>query len=151
MKKKHIIVHFFFVVMIVAVFYAGYDWIYLPFVDDYNFETITKVSNDIYPNPIYLNFNWTTIDELQVGNDIDISLIVTGLPYSYNNTKNISLEFNEKYLNFWDKYSDKPLPHNKLILKPHGEEKYFYSELIKIRFIIPVDVPATFCDDNRVI
>jgi len=148
MKTKHIPAHIILGIIIVAVSWTGYNLIYLPFVEYYDFNTITKVSNDKYPDPIYLKFNWVTIDELQVGNDVDISLIVTGLPYSSNNTKNISLEFNEKYLNFWDKYSDKPLPHNKLILKQNLEENYFYSEPIKIRFIVPTDVPATFCDDN---
>jgi len=148
MKKIHIIPHVILGLVIAVVLYTGYNLIYLPFVDDYNFETITKVSKEIYPEPIYLKFNWTTIDELQVGNDVDISLIVTGLPHSYNDTKNISLEFNEKYLNFWDEFSDKPLPYNMLILKPNEEKNYFYSEPIKIRFIVPTDVPATFCDEN---
>lgn len=149
MKKKHIVAHMLLGIIILLVSYTGHQLIYLPLVEDYDFETVTKVTNDEYHNPFYLKFHWITDDELQVGNEIDLSLIVTGLPYTPDNsTKNISLEFNEKYLNFWDEYSEKPLPHNILTLKLNWEKNYFYSEPIKIRFIVPTNVPAMFCDDN---
>lgn len=149
MKKSHIIAHTILVIIIIIVIYVGYDRIYKPFTEDYDFFTIIKVSNQ-YTNPIYLKFYYVTDDELQVGNEIDINVIITGLPYNQENStsKEISLEFDEKYLNFWDENSNDPLHYNKLILKPNLEDNYFYSDPIKIRFIVPVDIPATFCDNN---
>ena len=149
MKSSHIIVHVILGIVIIGVIVVGHDLIYKPLTEDYDFFTTTRVSNQ-YSEPIYLEFYWNTEDELQVGNDVDISVIVTGLPYASDNLppKEISLEFDEKFLNFWDEYSKNPLSQNKLILQYNLERNYFYSDHIKLRFIVPTDISATFCDGN---
>jgi len=137
------------IIAIGIVAYLGYEWIYVPFTTDYSFETITKVSNE-YANPIHITFHWVTEDELQVGKDIDIDITVKGLPYTQENEplEKITLEFDEIYLNFWDEYSDQPLPSNLLVLQSNWENNSFVSDPIKIRFIVPTDVPVEFCDYN---
>lgn len=148
LNKKHI-ADIILIIVILSVGYLLYDWIYTPFSTDYSFETITKVTTE-YPNPIYITFHWVTEDELQVGKDIDIDVSIKGLPYSQTNKtlEKITIEFDEIYLNFWDKYSDEPLSSNLLSLGPNWDENTFTSEPIKIRFIIPTDITIEFCDYN---
>jgi len=149
MNKKHLASDLVLIAIIAIVTYLGYEWIYVPFVTTYNFETITKVSSE-YSNPIYITFHWVTEDELQVGKDIDVDATVKGLPYlSTNKTlEKITIEFDEIYLNFWDADSNEPLSSNLLLLEPNWNENSFNSKPIKIRFIIPTDIPAEFCDYN---
>ena len=149
MKKRTIVAHVGLTMIVIVIGSLAYAWLYVPMANDYSFTTITKVSNE-YEKPIYFTFDWTTEDELQVGKEIQLEAKITGLPYSKNNTsiKPISLEINEKFLNFWDEFSTKPLSTNVMIFKYDSESNYFYSEPITVRFIIPTDISMLFCDEN---
>jgi len=149
MKKKSISAHIGLLIVILVIGILAYDWIYEPMTNDYSFTTIAKVSNE-YENPLYFTFNWITKDELQVGKEILLEVQITGLPYSKNNTstKPISLEIDEKHLNFWDEFSTEPLPTNVMFFKYDLEEDHFYSEPINLRFIIPTNINMMFCDEN---
>ncbi len=149
MRKRTIGAHVGLAVVVFVIGILAFDWIYVPMNTDYPFTTITKVSNG-YEDPLYFTYFWTTKDELQVGTEIQLKVQIIGLPYSENNTsiKRISLEIDEKFLNFWDEFSTEPLSTNVMIFKHDLESDYFYSEPITLRFIIPTVVNMTFCDEN---
>lgn len=149
MRKRTIGAHIGLSIIVIAVIISVFNWIYVPMNTNYSFTTITKVSNG-YEDPLYFTYFWTTEDELQVGKEIQLEVQITGLPYSENNTsiKQISLEIDEKLLNFWNEFSTEPLPTNVMIFKHDLESNYFYSESMNIRFIIPTTINMTFCDEN---
>lgn len=131
-------------------------WLFLvvkPILEPYPAKIILRDS-DIYGKPIFLTFNWETVDEIQVGDLITLDIEVRGLPYIKNMTEpSIELSFDERHLNYWsENYNDENeiLPIIPFKLKPDWENDVFRSQKVDLRFIIPTDISMQYCDDKLV-
>jgi len=141
------------VAAIIILFIFAYPVIIEPASTDYEFEIILKFS-EMYKKPIFLIFHWITVEELQVGELSSVWVEIQDMPYSKENmpTEQISLQFDENQLNFWNtnienKNNDVPYL-DTLIFEPDWENNVFRSNEIEIRFIVPTDISAEFCDNN---
>lgn len=142
-----------FIVIIIIVNYT-FDLVYKPWVEDYEFKTVYKLSDE-YEQPIYFTFNWKTEDELQVGKPVTFWSELRGLPYT-NTTeslKEITLNFDERQLNYWsyegDKINNEILDKDSIIFQPYWEENVFISDKVVVRFILPTNISLKFCDRNQ--
>ena len=142
----------FVAVIVIIIFYVN-ELIYEPFVEPYKFKTISKVSEK-YERPIYFTFEWETEDELQVGKNVTISSELRGLPYSSSDEslKEITLQFDERQLNYWsnedDKINNETFQKDSVSFQPNWEEGVFRSDEVEVRFIVPTDITLKFCDNN---
>lgn len=153
MRIKQIISDISLVVAIIILIIYFNQVIIVPANLDYEFETILKFS-EMYEEPIFLTFHWITEEELQVGKSSSIWVEIQDMPYSVENipSEQISLQFDERQLNFWNinienKNNDMPYI-DTLIFEPDWEDNVFRSNEIEIRFIVPTDISAEFCDEN---
>ena len=148
MNFRQIIADASLIFVICAIFYFFMVWIYQPMNDDYEFQTITKIS-DVYADPIYLIFNWKTGDELQVGKLVTVWVEIRDLPYTdKDNLHDIEILFFEHDLNYFNSQSDLILPSSNLVFIPNWQQNIFISTPIDIRFISPSDITIQFCDYN---
>ena len=125
-------------------------WIFNPMSTDYEFQTITKVSEP-YENPIYLIFHWKTEDELQVGNLITLWIEIKGLPYlPEDDLDKIKVNFLEKDLNYFNSETDLILPSDSFEFNPDWDNKVFRSNESDLRFIVPNNISIQYCDYNQI-
>lgn len=125
-------------------------WIFNPMSTDYEFQTITKVS-ELYENPIYLIFHWKTEDELQVGNLITLWIEIKGLPYlPEDDLDKIKVNFLEKDLNYFNSETDLILPSDSFEFNPDWDNKVFRSNESDLRFIVPNNISIQYCDYNQI-
>lgn len=130
-------------------FVVGYVLVLQPMLEPYPAKIILQDS-EIYGKPIFLIFNWETVDEIQVGDLITLNIEVIGLPYTKNMDKpNIELFFEERYLNYWSEDrndENEILPIIPFKLEPNLEWSTFSSQDVDLRFIIPDNTPIQYCD-----
>ena len=139
------------IISIVILSYYFYEEFLVPVNNDYEFDIILKLSN-MYDEPLFFIFHWTTADELQVGESSTLWLEIENMPYSVENppTEEISFQFDERHLNFWNTNTDisESEYYDKLIFTPDWDTNTFKSNKLEFRFIVPTDITADFCDKN---
>lgn len=144
----------FLLLVIPALLITGFFLVVSPAYELEHWHIVKKVPTTFYEKPIQLTFHWIVEDEIQVGKLMTLQITAENLPYNQNMAlKEIELHFEEKYINYWN---DKNDPRQKLyptsnifLLKYNSEKDIFSSEKINFRFIVPVDVPMMFCDNNQ--
>lgn len=142
-----------FLVGIGIIIVIGFVLIGLPIIQPYQFVTFAKVSG-VYDEPFYMKFFWDTENELQIGKPVRLSAELRGLPYinASEAPKEIILRFNESELNYLhvdeDVLGDRVYEIDYLSFKPNWENHVFEADEIGIRFIVPVDISAQYCDYN---
>ena len=145
-------VDYFLVISLSILVSIGILVVGIPSFTPLDVKTVTKVS-ELYEEPIFLTFHWITADEIQVGNLITLDIEIRNLPYNSNMMlENISIRFYEEQLNFWsfegDSKNNEILQNDSVILNPDWNKSVFGSEKLYLRFIIPTDISAEYCDFN---
>jgi hypothetical protein len=132
--------------LIFVVFYGFFDKVH--FVE-YQFYTVSRISN-MYDQPIYLSFHWTTTSEVITGEPVEV-WAETLLPYTSNPPSKIQVRF--EGVGYYDEpsadYLERISEDDTIVLYSTEEKpELFRSKSIELRYAVEGSKAVEFCDYN---